>query len=111
MTVSVSVPEVDVLSFAAERDSATRPFLVDVREPNEYAKGHIDGSVHIPLGQIPTRFDEIPKDRPVVVQCRLGGRSAKAVEYLQSQGYTNVRNLTGGIQAWAREIDPSIAHD
>lgn len=104
----MSVPVVDVLSYAAERESATPPFLLDVREPHEYAQAKIEGSVLIPLGELPSRFAEVPKDRPVVVQCRMGGRSAKAVEYLQSQGYTNVRNLTGGINAWSQQVDPSV---
>ena len=104
----MTIPSVDVLSFAAEWDGDDKPFLLDVREPHEYDAAKIKGSVLIPLGQLPERVSEIPKDCPIVVHCRLGGRSAKAVEYLLAQGYTDVRNLTGGIQAWSVQVDPSV---
>lgn len=104
----MSLPVIDVLSFAAEWEGDNPPFLLDVREPHEYQAAKIDGSVLIPLGELPNRFAEVPKDRPVVVHCRLGGRSAKAVEYLQSQGYTDIRNLSGGIQAWSLQVDASV---
>jgi adenylyltransferase/sulfurtransferase len=83
--------------------------LVDVREPYEWNAGHIDGALHIPMNQVPQRLAEIPKDRDVVMICRSGGRSGHVQQHLlQQQGYTRVKNLTGGMQGWAREVDPSM---
>ncbi|HYC61126.1 MAG TPA: molybdopterin-synthase adenylyltransferase MoeB [Thermoanaerobaculia bacterium] len=83
--------------------------LIDVREPYEWNAGHIDRATHIPLAQVPQRLAEIPKDREVVMICRSGGRSAHAQQHLMNQhGYTRVKNLVGGMQRWAREVDPKI---
>jgi rhodanese-related sulfurtransferase len=105
----MSVPVVDVLTLASEMDNDAKPFLLDVREPHEAVICAIEGSTLIPLGSLPQRFAEIPKDRPIVVQCHHGGRSAKAVQYLLAQGFSDVRNLTGGIEAWALEVDQGMA--
>ena len=75
--------------------------LVDVREPWEYEEAHIAGCRLIPLGEVPLRFREIDRERPVVVYCKSGGRSAKAVAFLLEQGYDKALNLAGGILAWA----------
>jgi len=83
-------------------------FILDVREPHELAICRIEGTWEIPLGQVPRRFAEAPKDRDVVVHCKLGGRSAQAVEFLKSQGYTRVKNLAGGIIRWIDDIDDSL---
>ena len=83
-------------------------FVLDVREPHEIDICAIDGSYKIPLGEIGARYAEVPKDRTVVVHCKLGGRSAKAVEFLQSKGYTDVKNLAGGIIAWIDQVDGSL---
>lgn len=76
------------------------PIVVDVREPNEFAEGHIQGALSVPLSGLPTHFQEIPKDRSVVVYCRSGHRSAKAQAFLEMQGYTNIESMTGGINNW-----------
>ncbi len=81
--------------------------LVDVREPFEVEICRIPGAVLIPLGQLGERMSEVPRDRDVAVHCKSGGRSAKAVKMLQDAGWTRVRNVKGGILAWA-EIDPSV---
>ncbi|MEM0996493.1 MAG: rhodanese-like domain-containing protein [Bacteroidota bacterium] len=100
--------EISVQELKARMDAGTSPRVVDVREEFELENGTIT-EVHIPLGQIAVRTDEFgAKDEEIVVTCRSGGRSGQAVMYLQSQGYTNVINLTGGMLAWAREIDPSF---
>jgi Dinucleotide-utilizing enzymes involved in molybdopterin and thiamine biosynthesis family 2 len=83
-------------------------FVLDVREPHEVAICRLEGSWEIPLGQLPQRYAEVPRDRDVVVHCKLGGRSAQAVEFLKSRGYTRVRNLAGGILRWIDEVDPSL---
>jgi len=82
--------------------------IVDVREPYEWSAGHIEGSIHIPLAQLPARMNEIPRDRELVMLCRVGGRSAAAQQFLMRAGYERVRNLVGGIIAWARECDPAV---
>ncbi|HKR65187.1 MAG TPA: molybdopterin-synthase adenylyltransferase MoeB, partial [Thermoanaerobaculia bacterium] len=82
--------------------------LIDVREPYEWNVGHIEGAVHIPMQQIPQRLAEIPRDRDVVMICRVGGRSENARRYLAQNGYTRVKNLIGGMQRWAREVDPTV---
>jgi adenylyltransferase/sulfurtransferase len=81
--------------------------LVDVREPWEYEEAHIPGCTLIPLGDVPARFDEIDPQTPVVVYCKSGGRSAKAVAFLLEQGYGRALNLTGGILAWANAQLPT----
>jgi len=83
-------------------------FVLDVREPHELAICRIEGTWEIPLGDIPQRFAEVPKDCDVVVHCKLGGRSAQAVAFLKSQGYTNVKNLAGGIIRWIDDVDGSL---
>jgi len=90
-------------------DNNPELYVLDVREDHEIAICAIDGTVKIPLGQIAERYPEIPTDRDVVVHCKLGGRSAQAVEFLQSKGYSNVKNLAGGIIRWADEIDSSLS--
>jgi hydroxyacylglutathione hydrolase len=75
--------------------------VVDVRGANEWAGGHLPGAVHIPLGYLSDRAGEIPSDRPVVVQCQAGGRSAIAASLLKRAGFTDVTNLSGGIIAWS----------
>jgi rhodanese-related sulfurtransferase len=75
-------------------------FLLDVREDDEWAAGHAPGAVHVPMQEVPTRMAEIPMDEPVVVTCRMGGRSAQVTAFLRAQGYDEVVNLDGGMQAW-----------
>jgi adenylyltransferase/sulfurtransferase len=99
----LTVQELDKM----RRDSIPH-MLLDVRENDEYSVGHISGSKHIPLGELPTRLTELPKDQRLVVQCKSGARSSKAVALLEGKGFTNLWNLKGGILAWARDIDPSI---
>jgi len=83
-------------------------FVLDVREPHEVAICRIEDTWEIPLGELPQRFAEVPKDQDVVVHCKLGGRSAQAVEFLKSQGYTNVKNLAGGIIRWIDDVNISL---
>ena len=83
--------------------------IVDVREDNEVAIGRIPNSIHIPLGQILGRMDEIDPNRETVVHCKMGGRSARAIEALQRSGYEGkLMNLKGGILRWSDEVDPSV---
>jgi adenylyltransferase/sulfurtransferase len=82
--------------------------LIDVREPDEYAAAHIEGSRLIPLKTLPTRLAELPATREILVQCKSGGRSAKAVQLLLDHGFTAVKNVTGGIDAWIAEGNPIV---
>ncbi len=81
--------------------------LIDVREPFEYEMSNLEG-LNIPLAGIVIEADKIASDKPVVMQCRSGARSAAALLQLEQLGYTNVVNLKGGILAWAAQIDPEM---
>lgn len=81
--------------------------LVDVREDFEYEMSNLGGTL-IPLGGVLIESEKIAKDKPVVVMCRSGKRSAVAIMQLEQQGFTNLYNLQGGITAWAQEIDPTM---
>ena len=83
--------------------------LIDVREPYEWDAGHLEQATHIPLAQVPQRLAEIPKEKEIVMICRSGGRSGRAQEFLMNQhGYTRVKNLVGGMQRWARDVDSGV---
>jgi sulfur-carrier protein adenylyltransferase/sulfurtransferase len=83
--------------------------IVDVREASEVAIGTIPNSIHIPLAQVLERMSEIDPSRDTVVHCKMGGRSARAIEALQRAGYAGtLSNLTGGIIAWSNDVDPSV---
>ena len=83
--------------------------IVDVREDNEVAIGRIPNSIHIPLGQILGRMNEIDPSRETVVHCKMGGRSARAIDAMQRSGYEGkLVNLKGGILRWSDEVDPSV---
>ncbi len=101
--------EVTVQELKAKKENGNDFFLLDVREPHEYQISNIDGHL-IPLGVLPLKIDEIEdqRDKEVVVMCRSGGRSAQAVKLLERNGFENVANLRGGVNAWAKEIDPSL---
>jgi len=91
----------------AELDRGDRVVIVDVREPQEYQINRIPDSVLIPLGELPRRLSELDPDATIVCQCKSGARSAKAQAFLRTQGFSNVRNLTGGILGWIDQVDPS----
>jgi rhodanese-related sulfurtransferase len=102
--------EIDVKGVKQLRDSGERFTLLDVREPGEIATAAIEGSVRIPMQQIPARLAELEpaKQERIVVHCHHGSRSARVQAWLQQQGFTQVQNMTGGIDAWSQEIDPSV---
>ena len=101
--------EITVQELKEKKESGHDFFLLDVREGFEYMVSNLDGE-HIPLGDLQSRVDEIKnhKDSEVCVMCRSGGRSGKAVEFLEKEGFSNIYNLKGGITAWSKEIDTSI---
>ena len=100
-----TVSEITATELARSRD---RVVLLDVREPFEADIARIPGARLIPLGELRERLSEIERDADIVVHCRSGQRSAKAVRWLQEAGYERVRNLRGGILAWATDVDPSV---
>ena len=100
--------ETTVTELKKKMDAKDDFFLLDVREPNEFQIGRIPGSTLIPLGEVPQRVNEIPRDKEIIVHCKMGGRSAKAATFLRQQGFKNVKNLTGGILAWSDKVDPSV---
>jgi len=102
-----AIPAVTVEELKAKLDRGDGVVVLDVREPNEYQICRIAGSTLIPLGELPSRTAELDRDRELIVHCKMGGRSAKAVALLQERGFTRVRNLTGGILAWIDRVDPS----
>ncbi len=107
-TARPTPPEISVEELKALRDRGDEVVLLDVREPYEHAISDLKGSVKIPLAALPSRFAELSKEDDIVVYCRVGGRSAQAVGFLQQMGYGKTRNLVGGINQWAERIDPSL---
>ncbi|HYF35461.1 MAG TPA: molybdopterin-synthase adenylyltransferase MoeB [Prosthecobacter sp.] len=108
MTPPPNVPTITVHELQQLRERGEDHFLLDVREPDEFEKARISGSTLIPLGSVSERAAEIPRDRKIVVHCKSGGRSARAVAALQDLGYDNVWNVAGGISAWSEKIDPTV---
>jgi len=88
-------------------DAGEDLLVIDVRDPHEYQIGNIGGKL-IPLNDLPKRLGELDPDREIVVHCKMGGRGAKAADFLRQAGYKNVHNLAGGITAWAERIDPKL---
>jgi rhodanese-related sulfurtransferase len=81
--------------------------LLDVREPQEVTFAKVDPHVHIPMGAIPIRYEELDKKTPIVVMCHSGVRSAQVCQFLEPRGF-DVTNLEGGIDAWSQLVDPSV---
>ena len=106
-TLKNGIPRSACRSSSSGSTQAKTSFLLDVREPYEYQIATIGGTL-IPQNDVPQRLAEIPRDREIVVQCRSGGRSQRIAEFLAQQGYPNVKNLAGGILAWADQIDPNV---
>ncbi len=86
-------------------------YLLDVREPEEWAAGHAPGAHHVPMMEVPTRLAELPTAGDLVVVCRVGGRSAQVVAYLRANGFDGAVNLDGGMQEWASAGRPLVRDD
>jgi rhodanese-related sulfurtransferase len=100
-------PEISPAEFVARRDRGDTLTLLDVREDWELAVASVPNIVHIPMGQVANRLDEIDRGSTVVVMCRSGRRSLEVAKYLQQSGFDAI-NLAGGILAWSRELDATI---
>ncbi len=101
------IPAMSVEELKKKLDAKADVFILDVREPHEYQICNLRGYL-IPVGDIPKRASELDSSREIVAYCKVGGRSAKAVNFLRRAGFTKVYNLTGGINAWADRIDPKM---
>jgi sulfur-carrier protein adenylyltransferase/sulfurtransferase len=104
---TASIVDMTVEELKQRMDAGDDLFVLDVREPNEYQICNLGGHL-IPLNDLPKRVAELDASKEIVVHCKMGGRSAKAVDYLKQQGFTNVHNLAGGINAWAERVDPKV---
>ncbi len=102
-----NMPEISVEELKRRQDAGEDIFILDVREPHEYQISNLGGYL-IPLNDLPKRVNELDSSREIVAHCKMGGRSAKAVDFLRQAGFTKVKNLTGGINAWAEKIDPKM---
>ena len=103
-----SLPEIDVHQLKDRLDQGTPFVLLDVREPAEIEVACLPGSVKIPLGELPTRISELDPSAETIIHCKSGGRSAKALQLLLDSGFTKACHVQGGINAWSKEIDPSV---
>jgi rhodanese-related sulfurtransferase len=102
------VNEISPAELKARRDAGTGPLVIDVREASELAVASIPDVLHIPMGEIPGRLAELDANRETVVMCRSGGRSMQVAQFLARNGFQSVANLTGGILAWSRDVDPTV---
>lgn len=103
MNKEISAAEASIL-----RQNNKEAVFLDVREDSELAICRIDGALHIPMGQIPERFEALPKEGPLVIFCHHGMRSMQVLNYLEAKGFANGLNLQGGIHAWAEAVDPNV---
>jgi len=103
----MSIPSIQVEELKQRLDAGENLFLLDVREEHEFEISNIGGRL-IPLAELPERVHELDASREIIALCKMGTRSAKAVQLLRQAGFSNVRNLTGGIHAWSDRVDPSI---
>ena len=103
-----AIPEISPLELKAKLDAGEDLFILDVREPHEYDICRLDGSTLIPLGELLKRVSELNSADDIVVHCKSGTRSAKAVAFLQKAGFGKITNLTGGILGWSDQVDPTV---
>ena len=103
------IEEISATNLKERLDAGDDIQLIDVRQPDEYAFAKIDGAKLIPLGDVLKRMGEIDGSRETVIHCKMGGRSAKAIELLKQAGFIGeLKNLKGGITAWSNEVDPKV---
>ena len=105
--VRIGIPQISAKELKQRLDAGEDLFILDVRQPFEYQIANIGGKL-IPPNEVPQRLAELDRNREIVVQCRSGHRSQLIAEFLAEAGYPNVKNLAGGILAWADQIDPKV---
>ena len=108
MTSPQDIPEIAAADLKILLDSPRPPLVLDVREDWERDAARLPGTLDIPMMEVPQRFAELPRDRAIVVMCHGGVRSMKVAHFLAQKGFGQLANLTGGIHAWACDIDPSV---
>lgn len=108
MSTSGNIPELSPADFIARRDRGEKLTLLDVREEWELGVASVPGIVHIPMGEVPQRMNELDRNTEIIVLCRSGRRSLEIAKFLQQQDFRTA-NLAGGILAWSKDIDPSIS--
>lgn len=106
--VSQDIPQIDVTTLDEMRRGGREVVVLDVREDWERQICRVDPSIDVPMAAVPQAVDDLPRDRPLVVMCHHGVRSLQAAMWLRTRGFDNVVNLAGGIDAWRREIDPTM---
>lgn len=105
----MSLPPIEIDVATAAELHRRGAVLLDVREPDELAICRIPGCQHVPMREIPARLGELPADEHILVLCHHGGRSARVTQFLRANGLERASNIAGGIDAWAQEIDPTLA--
>jgi len=98
------IESITAAELQARLERGERPKIIDVREPWEYAEGHVPGAILKPLGQIRTWAQELKKDEEILVICRTASRSAQACQFLKRLGFTNVKNVAGGMVTWRGQV-------
>jgi rhodanese-related sulfurtransferase len=106
-TASSMPPEISVSEAVAKQEAGA--FILDVREPSEWNEAHIAGATLIPLGELVSRVNELPKDKEIVVVCRSGNRSAQARDLLLNDGFTQVTSMAGGLNQWKAAGYPTVS--
>jgi rhodanese-related sulfurtransferase len=102
------VNEISVSELSRKHNAGEDFVLLDVREPDELAIASIPWALAIPMGDVPVRFEELPKDKPIAVLCHGGTRSGRVTKFLNENGYPNAVNVAGGIRDWSLTIDPTV---
>jgi rhodanese-related sulfurtransferase len=102
------VREISVEELKSRRDRGEAPLVLDVREAWELQLARIPDVVHVPMNEVPARLGEFSKDAEMIVMCHAGGRSMRVAHFLVNQGFTNVANLAGGIDAWSQSVDATV---
>ena len=108
MTTPPGIVEIEPAALKVLLDGAEPPLVLDVRENWERAAARLPGTVDIPMMEVPQRLTELPRDRQIVVMCHGGVRSMKVAQFLAQNGFSRLANLTGGIHAWACDVDPGV---
>ncbi len=107
--MKISSYDIDIDALAEMRAGEKVHTVLDVREATEVAICALKGSLHIPLQQVPQQLDILPQDHPLIVLCHHGTRSAMVTAFLRNNGFENAWNLAGGVDAWARQVEPGMA--
>ena len=100
--------EISVEELKARRDRGENPLVLDVREAWELQLASLPGVVHVPMNEVPARIAEFSREAETIVMCHAGGRSMRVAQFLASQGFGNVANLSGGISAWSELVDATV---